>query len=252
MARLTVTAVNASRCLGQANPSFALSYSGFRFSDNENSLAGRPQVATSATASSAAGSYPITVSGGSSANYTLVYAGGTLRVDALPNITITPSGQGAIGRGLTLQLSATGGNSYSWASAQGIISGQNSAVLTIRPTTSTTYTVTVANANGCSSTASYAITVVDDLSILRATNILSPNGDGVNDVWKVANIDMYPQAVVRIFDRAGRIVYTRKGYDNSWDGTYNGQPLAESTYYYIIDLEAGKVLRGYITLVRDR
>lgn len=96
------------------------------------------------------------------------------------------------------------------------------------------------------------VTVVDDLSILKATNILSPNGDGVNDLWKVDNIDMYPQAMVRIFDKAGRVVYTKKGYENNWDGTYNGQPLAESTYYYIIDLGAGKILRGYITLVRDR
>ena len=69
---------------------------------------------------------------------------------------------------------------------------------------------------------------------------------------EVDNLDLYPQALVRIFDKAGRIVYTRKGYDNTWDGTCNGQPLAENTYYYIIDLEVGKVLRGYITLVRDR
>jgi len=251
-ATLTVTAANAARCYGQANPSFSLNYNGFRFSDNENSLATRPQATTTANASSAAGSYPITVSGGSSANYTLVYANGSLRVDALPNVSIVPSRQGAIGRGLTLQLMASGGNSYSWASADGIISGQNGATLTIRPTANTTYTVTVTNNNGCSSTASYAVAVEDDLSILKATNLLSPNGDGVNDVWKVDNMDMYPRAVVRIFDKAGRVVYTKRGYDNTWDGTYNGQPLAENTYYYTIDLEAGKVLRGYITLVRDR
>ncbi len=251
-ATLTVTAANVARCFGQPNPSFALNYNGFKRSDNENSLTAKPQAATLAMVNSQAGSYPVTVSGGASDNYTFVYANGTLRVDALPTVTIIPSRQGSIGKGLTVQLTVTGGTSYSWANAQGIISGQNSASLTIRPTANTTYTVTVTNANGCSSTMSYAVTVADDLSILKATNLLSPNGDGVNDVWKVDNIDMYPQAVVRIFDKAGRIVYTKKGYDNTWDGTYNGQPLAESTYYYIVDLEAGKVLRGYITLVRDR
>jgi len=251
-ATLTITPANVARCFGQSNPSFTLSYNGFKRSDNENSLTTKPQAATLATVNSQAGNYPVTVSGGASDNYTFVYANGTLRVDALPTVAIIPSRQGTIGMGLTLQLTATGGTSYSWANAQGIISGQNSAILTIRPTTNTTYTVTATNANGCSSTMSYAVTVADDLSILKANNLLSPNGDGVNDVWKVDNIDMYPQAVVRIFDKAGRIVYTKKGYDNSWDGTYNGQALAENTYYYIIDLEAGKVLRGYITLVRDR
>jgi len=249
---LTVTAANAARCFGQANPAFAVNYNGFKRNDNENSLATKPQTTTLATMTSQAGNYPITVSGAASNNYTFVYANGTLRVDALPAVAIIPSRQGTIGKGLTVTLSATGGTSYSWANASGIISGQNSATLSIRPTVSTTYTVTVTNANGCSSTVSYAVVVADDLSILKATNLLSPNGDGVNDVWKVENIDMYPQAMVRIFDKAGRMVYTRKGYDNSWDGTYNGQPLAENTYYYIIDLEAGKVLKGYITLVRDR
>ncbi len=251
-AALTVSANNAARCFGQANPSFTLSYNGFKRNDNENSLTTKPQTATLATIMSQAGNYAITVSGGTSDNYTFAYVNGTLRVDALPTVAITPSIQGTIGKGLTLQLTATGGNSYSWANAQGIVSGQNSATLTIRPTTNTIYTVTVTNANGCSSTMSYAVTVADDLSILKATNLLSPNGDGVNDVWKVDNIDMYPQAVVRIFDKAGRIVYTKKGYDNSWDGTYNGQPLAENTYYYTIDLGGGRALRGYITLVRDR
>jgi|GEM_PF-1010224 len=250
-ATLTVTAANAARCFGQANPSFALSYNGFKRSDNENSLATKPQAATLATVNSQAGNYPVTVSGGASGNYTFVYANGTLRVDALPTVAIVPSRQGTIGKGLTLQLTATGGTSYSWATAQGIISGQNSAALTIRPTTNTTYTVTATDANGCSSTVSYAVTVADDLSILKANNLLSPNGDGINDVWKVDNIDMYPQSTVRIFDRAGRVLYTRKGYDNSWDGTYNGQLLAESTYYYIIDLGEGRALRGFITLVRE-
>ncbi len=250
-ATLTVTAANVARCFGQANPSFVLNYSGFKRSDNENSLTTKPQAATLATVNSQAGSYPVTVSGGASDNYTFVYANGTLRVDALPTVAIIPSRLGTIGKGLTLQLTATGGTSYSWANAQGIISGQNSAALTVRPTTNTTYTVTVTNANGCSSTMSYAVTVADDLSILKANNLLSPNGDGVNDVWKVDNIDMYPQSTVRIFDRAGRVLYTKKGYDNTWDGSYNGQLLAESTYYYIIDLGEGRALRGFITLVRE-
>ncbi|WP_113661166.1 MBG domain-containing protein [Pedobacter nanyangensis] len=251
-ATLTVTAINASRCFGQTNPNFGLSYNGFKFTDNENSLTSKPQATTAANANSEAGNYVINVTGGASDNYTLVYAPGTLRVNALPSVSIVPSKAGAIGKGLSMQLVASGGNTYSWANAQGIISGQNNATLTIRPTSNTTYTVTVTNANGCSTTTSYMVTVVDDLSILKATNILSPNGDGVNDLWKVDNIDMYPQAMVRIFDKAGRVVYTKKGYENNWDGTYNGQPLAESTYYYIIDLGAGKILRGYITLVRDR
>ncbi|WP_438894631.1 gliding motility-associated C-terminal domain-containing protein, partial [Bacillus cereus group sp. BC328] len=57
---------------------------------------------------------------------------------------------------------------------------------------------------------------------IKATNILSPNGDGYNDKWIVDNIDFYPNNEVKIFDKAGRILYNKKGYDNSWDGTLDG------------------------------
>ncbi|WP_343530339.1 FG-GAP-like repeat-containing protein [Pedobacter sp.] len=249
---LTVTANNSIRCFNQNNPVFTLSYSGFKFTDTEASLSTKPQATTAATASSLPNNYPVTVSGGLSANYNFVYVNGTLRVDALPNATVIPNIQGTIAKGQSLQLTASGGNNYSWSNAQGIISGQNTAVLTIRPVTTTTYTVTVSNNGGCSVVASYTVVVQENIAILTSNNLLSPNNDGQNDFWKVDNIDMYPQATVKVFDRGGRMLYAKKGYDNSWDGTYNGQPLAEGTYYYVIDLNDKRLLRGYITLVRDR
>ena len=84
-----------------------------------------------------------------------------------------------------------------------------------------------------------------------ANNVLTPNGDGKNDFFVIKNIDMYPNNQVRIFDRAGREVYAKKNYNNEWDGTINGTPLDENTYYYIIELGNGvKAKRGFITIVR--
>ena len=249
---LTITALNGVRCVGQANPQVGLSYSGFRFNDSEASLGTKPTTSTAANSGSTPGNYPILAAGAVSANYTFMYVNGTLRVDALPNLTIAPSIAGTLAKGKSMTLTASGGSSYSWSNAQGVVSGQNSAILTVRPSATTTYTVMASNANGCSTTATYTVVVEEDLAVLSSNNLLTPNGDGQNDVWKVDNIDMYPQATVKIFDRAGRILYTRKAYDNSWDGTYNGQPLAEGTYYYVIDLNDKRLLKGYITMVRDR
>jgi gliding motility-associated-like protein len=88
---------------------------------------------------------------------------------------------------------------------------------------------------------------------VSATNILSPNGDGKNDYWVVKDILSYPNNTVTIYDRAGRVVYTKHGYTNDWGGTLRGAPLAEDTYYYLIDLgpDLPKV-KGFITIVRDR
>ncbi|MHB8208637.1 MAG: gliding motility-associated C-terminal domain-containing protein [Mucilaginibacter sp.] len=96
-------------------------------------------------------------------------------------------------------------------------------------------------------------TTSNNVTSVVAANILTPNGDGKNDYWVVKDISSYPNNTVTVFDRAGRIVYTRHGYANDWGGTLNGAPLAEDTYYYFIDLGIGKpVIKGFITIIRDR
>ena len=175
----------------------------------------------------------------------------TITVNALPTVAIASDKGTMVDRGEQVVLTASGGTSYVWATASGIVSGQNTAQLTIRPVQNTTYTVTATNAGGCSSTATIAITVTDQAVQVKATNIMSPNGDGVNDRWVVENLELYPNNLVKVFDRGGRVVYEKKGYDNSWDATLRGLPLGEGTYYYIIDYNGdGKtVKKGFITIL---
>jgi hypothetical protein len=80
-ATLTITANSASMIYGGTVPSLSVSYSGFINGDNASSLTTAPTVTTTATSSSAAGAYPITVSGAVDPNYTLVYVPGTLTID---------------------------------------------------------------------------------------------------------------------------------------------------------------------------
>ncbi|MDR6785362.1 gliding motility-associated-like protein [Pedobacter africanus] len=175
-----------------------------------------------------------------------------ITVNALPVVSINSDKGISISKGETAVLTATGGTNYVWADANGIVRGKNTATLEVRPSQTTTYTVTVTNASGCSEIKSITITVVEDYAKITATNIMSPNGDGVNDKWVIDNIDFYPNNEVRIFNRTGRLVYSKKGYDNSWDATLNGLPLAEGTYYYIIDFgDRTRVFKGFVTIVRN-
>ncbi|RYD95790.1 MAG: hypothetical protein EOP54_15185, partial [Sphingobacteriales bacterium] len=167
-AELIVTASNSSRCFGQGNPSFAVSYSGFKFNDNVNSLGTKPTVGTTANNGSPAGNYALTPNGGISNNYSFSYVNGTLTIFAKPIPSITSSKGNNVSKGETLMLTASGGTTYTWSSANGIVSGQNTAVLTIRPETTTTYTVTATNTNGCSETASYSVEVRDDFQAIKA------------------------------------------------------------------------------------
>jgi gliding motility-associated-like protein len=82
-------------------------------------------------------------------------------------------------------------------------------------------------------------------------NTFSPNNDGINDYWNIDALVTYPGSSILIFNRYGQQVYQSTGYARPWDGTYNGSPLPQGTYYYIIDLKNNTPkLTGWVLIVR--
>ncbi|WP_170137926.1 cadherin domain-containing protein [Chitinophaga dinghuensis] len=171
-----------------------------------------------------------------------------LLVNELPDVKIVSDKPNPVPAGSIVHLTASGGVSYQWGEAPGIVDGKNTPTLTLKPEASNTYLVTVTNSNGCTVTTDFKLEVSGEVQV-EATNLITPNGDGINDRWMVKNISRYPNNEVRIFDRAGRMVYNRRGYANEWDGKLNGHQLAEGTYYYILELGNGQVVKGFITLI---
>jgi large repetitive protein len=177
----------------------------------------------------------------------------TISVNPLPEILLSSDKGNSISKGETIRLTASGGSSYTWRNAFGIISGQQSATLTIRPAETATYFVNVTTAAGCVSEQQITVEVNHDYRLLKATNILTPNGDGVNDRFLISNIDLYPNNTVRIYDRFGRTLFTKANYLDEWDGTFQGSGLPEDTYFYIVDFGPGKIkMKGFISLVQGR
>ncbi len=175
----------------------------------------------------------------------------TITVNNLPAITISSDKGNSVSKGDVIHLTATGASTYSWTDIDGIISGQQTAVLEAKAKDNASYEVTATSAAGCIGTASISITVIEDFKV-DATNILTPNGDGRNDKWVIRNLDSYPNNEVQVYDRSGRIVFQQRNYANDWLGTLNGKPLAEGTYYYILRINDGaKTAKGYITIIRD-
>ena len=116
------------------------------------------------------------------------------------------------------------------------------------------YTVTVTTTLGCSTT--------EDVEIkaeIRPFNGISRNYDGKNDLFHINCIESFPSNSVKIFNRAGTLVYEAEGYDNNgvyFDGKSNkgislmGNTLPGGTYFYIIDKHDGtKPIAGYIELI---
>ncbi len=82
-------------------------------------------------------------------------------------------------------------------------------------------------------------------------NAFTPNGDGVNDIWNIKNLESYPNCTVRVYNRYGENVYSSIGYGEPWDGAYKGSPLPTGTYYYLINLKNDiKVLSGFVAVIR--
>lgn len=82
----------------------------------------------------------------------------------------------------------------------------------------------------------------------------SPNGDGTNDKFIVV-LECGITANITIFNRWGDKVYTKKDYQNDWDGVSNdgsflGKPLPDGTYFYMVELSSGDKMSSYITLKR--
>ncbi|WP_405415145.1 leucine-rich repeat protein [Maribacter sp. Asnod1-A12] len=70
----------------------------------------------------------------------------------------------------------------------------------------------------------------------------SPNGDGINDTWVIANLDAYPGHIVHLYNRVGSEVFTAENYSNNWGGISNGKQvfggsdkLPAGPYYYVIE-----------------
>lgn len=109
------------------------------------------------------------------------------------------------------------------------------------------------------------ITIGSDTSIVRGifsdTNRnygISPNGDGLNDTFIIKGIEYTPNNMLQIYNRWGILVYSKRGYDNSWGGFSDGRStitasegLPEGTYFYILEFEdEGLSKQGYIYLKR--
>ncbi len=121
---------------------------------------------------------------------------------------------------------------------------------TFAPDSSMTVRLIGINDDACSDTTHVSFKV---LAPVKVPNVFTPNEDGYNDTWQIANIQDYEKAEIRIFNRWGNLVFkTGKGYNNNWSGTNNrGKSLPIGTYYYRIKLNfRGYEMAGDVTILR--
>ncbi|MEM9990129.1 MAG: gliding motility-associated C-terminal domain-containing protein [Bacteroidota bacterium] len=90
-------------------------------------------------------------------------------------------------------------------------------------------------------------------SAVEVFTAMSPNGDGINDAFFVANLEAYPENSLKIYNRWGALVYEQENYQNNWYGTWRGRMLPDGTYFFLLEIqveEDTQIHRGYITIHR--
>jgi gliding motility-associated-like protein len=107
------------------------------------------------------------------------------------------------------------------------------------------------------------IVVIQDLEGCASVEVLlnvvgyplyfTPNNDGYHDTWNIIGLNEIPNATIYIFDRYGKLLKQVDPTGIGWDGTYKGQPLASSDYWFQVDYEENgtpKSFGGHFTLKR--
>ena len=83
-------------------------------------------------------------------------------------------------------------------------------------------------------------------------NFFSPNGDGIDDLWRIREVERYAKCGVEIYSRSGQLIYSARPYQNDWNGEFEGKPVPQGSYLYLLDIDGdGNFdLNGWLYLAR--
>jgi gliding motility-associated-like protein len=142
----------------------------------------------------------------------------------------------------TIEASASGLGSYVYQLDDGPF--QNSGIFeNVSPGS---HIITITDENGCGS-------VEIEVGVIDYPRFFTPNNDGFHERWNIIGIATNPTAKIYIFDRHGKLIKQISPTSAGWDGTYNGNPLPSSDYWFRVEYtedDTQKQFRGHFTLKR--
>ena len=108
--------------------------------------------------------------------------------------------------------------------------------------------ITIRDIYGCGS-------VTIEVVVIDYPRYVTPNHDGYHDTWNIIGMGtLDPTAKIYIFDRFGKLIKQLSPMGDGWDGTYNGNPMPSSDYWfrveYTTDNQRTKLFKGHFTLKR--
>ena len=105
------------------------------------------------------------------------------------------------------------------------------------------YTVFIRDKHGCGISS-------DEIYLLMYPKYFTPNDDTYNDYWRIKFSENEPNLTVTIFDRYGKLITQFDSNNVGWNGTYQGNPMPSTDYWFVVKRENGKEYKGHFTLKR--
>ena len=145
------------------------------------------------------------------------------------------------------------GSVYEWTPTGIFIINHRTAHPTVTVNEQTLFNIKITVPSSCVTIDTMLVRVFKERAVFLP-NVFTPNGDGVNDVFRINPVGIKMIRYFRIFNQWGRKVFETNNLNEGWDGKYRGvlEPLA--TYTWLIDGldENGKIIQttGSVTLLR--
>jgi len=89
-----------------------------------------------------------------------------------------------------------------------------------------------------------------EVYLLTYPKFFTPNGDGINDRWRIQFSVNEPDMLIYIYDRYGKLVSSFDAMSTGWDGTYNGSRLPATDYWFVVKRQNGKEYKGHFSMIR--
>ncbi len=154
-------------------------------------------------------------------------------VNASPNILLQKTNDLDCNNTTAILSCNTNLQNFVWTPNVGLNNYNQSSVIA-QPATTTTYTVMATGINGCSSTQSIEIKVLQRAPNLPVPNIFTPNNDGVNDCFSLNYWASISQYELNIYNRWGQKVFYTNNLQQCWNGKFNSIDAPLGTYVYYI------------------
>ncbi|MBI3509017.1 MAG: gliding motility-associated C-terminal domain-containing protein [Bacteroidetes bacterium] len=171
---------------------------------------------------------------------------------SFPSISFTmwPPPVQPAGVTVTFTDNTPGATSWLWDFGDGNTSTLQNPAHTYATDSLYTVTLTVSVGSGCTASLSQLYLVQTEIPLppVIAPNVVTPNGDNVNDVLVFTNLDKRPHSSLLVYNRWGNLIYESNNYQNDWKPNVN-----DGVYYYVLSgpyIE--KPMKGFFHVIRDK